>query len=167
MKLKKILALFMVMVIFCTACVSVGAISEEYIIYDIHYEDDEDAFAATAIYTLIYNENMNCVKATNAIRYERDNVHVTQRNFPGYINMDVEMNTGYWFDYGAAYLATTSTYTDFSLNEYYIPAGKIFVKATAYFETNYEVEPDDFDGQYYYANSNYTGAYTSQRLMVT
>ena len=161
MKFKKFFALIVAALMLCCAIISVSAERQTHVINDKAL----DVKAATATYTLVYYSGMNCVRATNAIRYETNVVNVAQRNFPGYINMDVTMNAGYWFDYGAAYLTTTSSYAAFSLNDYYIPAGKIIVEATAYFDTNYEVEPDEYDGQFYYENSNYTGAYTSLRLV--
>lgn len=160
MKLKKIFALFIAIVMLCTAVVSVGAARQEHVIYDVAQNEK----AATAIYTLDYYSGMNCVRAMNAIQYEKK-VNVAQRNFPGYILLDVSMNVGYWLDWKADYL-TTSSYYAFFFDDYYIPAGRTFTEATAYLDTNLEVSPDEFDGQYYYENSNYTDASTSTNLII-
>lgn len=129
--------------------------SEDYILHDKH----NGKKVAVAHYTLAYNPGMECVRATNAISYVTGNIIASQRNFPGYIYLFVSLSAGNYEDWGSASLDTSGDYAEFHLTDYYIPAGKTLSSASAYFETNYDV-----DGLY--ANGNYTSVYTSQDLVI-
>ena len=106
---------------------------------------------------------MNCVRATNEVTYYTARIDVSQRNFSGYIKLNVQLNIGRWEDEKAAYLMTTGSSVAFNTDDYYIPAGRTLSQATASFRTNQRVI---VDGQTYEANQNYTEAYTTNDLIV-
>ena len=159
MKLKKILALVVVAVMLCTVVVSVGAANYDYdqkTIYDVHTGTD----AARARYYLNYYSYTNCVRATNAITYY-SNVDVSQRNFPGYISLEVVTTGGTWTAETAEYLHTTSNSAEF-YSDFYIPAGCVLKSASASYSTN------DYNmvSSGYYANYHYNWVETSADLVV-
>ena len=158
MKLKKILAFVVVAIMLCTAVVSVGAASyDQQTIYDVNTGIE----AAKARYYLNYYSYTNCVRATNAITYY-SNVHVSQRNFPGYISLKVVANGNTWTAETAEYLHTTSNSAEHS-SDIYIPAGYVLTSASAYYSTN----DDNMVSSGYYVNYNYDWVESSADLVVT
>lgn len=159
MRFKKIFAVVIALLMLCTTIISANAANTASEKKPIYYKYGSRPQVATAVYTLKYNPNMNCVRATNAVYYITSAIDASQRNFTGYIYMDVTLNVGSDDDWGSAYLVTSGNYAEFSLDDYFIPAGKTLTKATAYFETNEYVE--SLNG-----NPNYTIARTDQDLVV-
>lgn len=160
MKFKKFFALAIAVIMLCTAIVSVGATNYDHdykIICDVHTGDD----AAKARYYLNYYSYTNCVRATNAITYY-SNVDVSQRNFPGYIFLEVVTNGGTWTAETAEYLHTTSNSAEF-YSDFYIPAGYVLTSTSASYSTN------DYNmvSCGYYANYHYGWVETSADLVVT
>lgn len=159
MRAKKIFAVVIALLMLCTTIISANAANTASERQPIYYKYGSQPQVATAVYTLKYNPNMNCVRATNAVYYITSAIDAAQRNFTGYIYMDVTLSVGSDDDWDDAYLATSGNYAEFSLDDYYIPAGKTLTKATAYFETN------EFVGMLV-PNQNYTTARTEQDLVV-
>ena len=166
MILKKIFAVVIAIMMFCTTIISANAANMETQTDDI-YDTHTNIKVARTVYTLMYDSSMNCVRATNAIYYSTLDIHASQRNFPGFIYMDVVLSKGSDDDWTADYLTTAGTYAAFSLEGDPIPAGKTLTSASAYFETNRFVSKDiTADNKDYYANTNFTDAYTEHDLVI-
>lgn len=162
MKFKKFFALVIAVIMLCAMVVSVGAANPDTQRHTIYHNSNGDT-VAVARYSLYYNSYMNCVRATNEVTYYTARIDVSQRNFSGYIKLNVQLNIGRWEDEKAAYLMTTGSSAAFNTDDYYIPAGRTLSQATASFRTNQRVI---VDGQTYEANQNYTEAYTTNDLIV-
>lgn len=162
MKFKKLFAIVLAVALLCTMVVSVSAINPDTQRHTIYrYSNGETV--AVARYSLYYNSYMNCVRATNEINYYTARIDVSQRNFSGYIRLNVQLNIGDWEDERADHLMTDGSNDYFTTDDYYIPAGKTLSQATAFFTTNQEVV---LDGITYEANQNYSEAYTTNVLTV-
>ena len=160
MKFKKFFALAIAVIMLCTAVVSVNAANYDSD-YDFITDLNTNANAAKVNYSLLYNSYANCIRATNAIIYY-SNVHVSQRNFPGYISLEVVMNGGKWTAETAEFLHTTSNNYEF-YSDFYIPAGYVLTSASAYYSTNDDNKVSDG----YYVNYNYSWVTISNNLVVT